>query len=155
MKIDIDLMYIIGMEKWNDIDFRFAPKSFVLGMVVPFSLFWLGIVVSAFFGGVITKLGCLVPFYVYMVILNFYLDNSSGFIKNEDGRKMGKSISSLRTISYVFAFLSSIALAFCVGRESIFYVQSCVALVNIFVSVPVLVLSCSDHESRYAGPFLY
>ncbi len=148
-------MYIIGMEKWNDIDFRYVPKSVVLGMVVPFSLFWLGIIISAFWGGVITKLGCLVPFYAYMVLLDLYLDSSSDFYTSEDGRKKGKLISSLWVISYVFSFLSSLVFAFCVGRESIFYVQSCIAFVNIFVSVPILVLFCSDHESRYAGPFLY
>lgn len=97
-------MYIISMEKWNDIDFRYVPKSVVLGMVVPFSLFWLGIIISAFWGGVITKLGCLVPFYAYMVLLDLYLDSSSDFYTSEDGRKKGKLISSLWVISYFFFF---------------------------------------------------
>lgn len=143
------------MEKWNDIDLRNVPKSFVLGMIIPFFLFWCGIVTSGFWGGIIAKLGCLVPFYAYMVMLNFFLDNSSNFSKSEEEMKKGKTISSFWTLSYAFSFLSSIIFSFCVGRESFFYVQSCVTTVNIFISFPVMILACSNHESRYAGPFLY
>lgn len=121
-------------------------KIYVLCAVIPFILFWIGILSPLWTDNFIVYVFALAPYYLYIILLN-----------NEwlDGRflcdtKIGKYASRIWAFNIGLSALSSLFLSFLWTRSDLFlYGVSLMALVNV---VPAFVSSLAAlflHKTRY------
>lgn len=147
-------IYIYGMKKTKDIEDKFFVKSAVLGMVVPFVLFWVGVFVPAFIDGLFAFVVCLVPFYSYMIVMNQVLE-SDKMHESEEKIAECEMLSGFWALSYFFAFLTSFLCLVDVDKDAFFYYPSLVMMFNSVPSFVLCILAGFDHGTRFARPLLY
>ena len=65
-------MYIIGMKYGNNIEkLEMTPTGLLFGVVIPFILFWGGMLSPFYTGDILVWIFSLVPFYGYMLVCEF------------------------------------------------------------------------------------
>ena len=138
----------------NGNEHKYMVKSAVLGMAIPFVLFWIGVFVPAFVDGMAAFFLCLVPYYGYMTVLNCFLESSC---MRENDEKMAEcdSISGFWAVSRLFCFLTSFLCLVDVDKSSVFYYPSIVMMVNFIPSGVFMLFAGYDHGTRFARPLLY
>lgn len=67
LNFDKNLIYIMGMEQWNDIKFDVTKRA-LFCLVVPFILFVVGMFFGSFFDSMLIWVLSLFPFYFYAFV---------------------------------------------------------------------------------------
>lgn len=98
LKFDSGIMYIIGMRngKMTSKVRKMESNEVILGLVIPFILFWGGVLTPVVIDSLIVWILCLVPFY--------------GFVIISDNVLRGKIDRSTFVSSIFLGFLSSVVL---------------------------------------------